>query len=197
MGQPGVGRDDVWLAALFVRHSAQIRTYALRRVTPDAVDDIVSEVFGAAWAHRHALPEQELPWLYRTALHYTMHECRARRRSASLTDRIRSLDPPDRHLADLADEAVERLDAVALVRHVLGMLGPRDAEILRLWAWEQFSSEEIAYVLGCSAVAARVRLHRAKRRAERLLVVQKRVPAPTAVMHTGISTRRTDDDRSV
>lgn len=169
MGQSRLGRDEAWLAALFRRHGAQIRAYARRRVEPDAVDDIVSEVFTAAWQHRQRVPEPELPWLYRTALHHTLHDRRGRRRATALTDRIISQDPPDRQPPDPIAGVAERLDAGAQVRHVMGLLAPRDAEVLRLWAWEQLAPAEIGDVLGCTAVAARVRLHRAKRRAERLL----------------------------
>ena len=39
-----------------------------------------------------------------------------------------------------------------------------DREVLRLFAWEQLTTAEIAVVLGVSANAAGVRLHRAKER---------------------------------
>ncbi len=42
-------------------------------------------------------------------------------------------------------------------------------ELLRLCAWEGLDGAELAAVLGCTPAAARVRLHRAKRRAAPLL----------------------------
>jgi RNA polymerase sigma-70 factor, ECF subfamily len=39
-----------------------------------------------------------------------------------------------------------------------------DAELRRLWAWEQLTPAEIATVLGISANAASIRLHRARER---------------------------------
>ena len=39
---------------------------------------------------------------------------------------------------------------------------PDDAELLRLWAWEQLTPAEIATVLDISANAASIRLHRAR-----------------------------------
>ena len=72
---------------------------------------------------------------------------------------------------DPTDEVVDRLDAVARVTRVLDALPPRDAEILRLSAWEQLDVASIAYVLSISPSAVRVRLHRARRRAEHLLAV--------------------------
>jgi predicted DNA-binding protein (UPF0251 family) len=41
-------------------------------------------------------------------------------------------------------------------------LSPDDAEVLRLWAWEQLGAGEIAAVLDVTANAASIRLHRAK-----------------------------------
>ena len=41
---------------------------------------------------------------------------------------------------------------------------PDDAELLRLWAWDGLESPQLATVLGISANAAAIRLHRAKKR---------------------------------
>ena len=46
----------------------------------------------------------------------------------------------------------------------LARLGPRDREALLLAAWEGLQGAELAAALGCSAAAAKVRLHRARRR---------------------------------
>ncbi len=46
----------------------------------------------------------------------------------------------------------------------LGELREEDREILRLGAWEGLTHREIGRILGCSANAAKIRLHRARRR---------------------------------
>jgi RNA polymerase sigma-70 factor (ECF subfamily) len=43
-------------------------------------------------------------------------------------------------------------------------LSAADAEVLRLWAWEELAPREIALVLGITPNAASIRLHRAKAR---------------------------------
>jgi RNA polymerase sigma-70 factor (ECF subfamily) len=48
-------------------------------------------------------------------------------------------------------------------------LSERDREVLRLIAWEGLSLAQAAVVLGCSALACRVRYHRAKTRLARRL----------------------------
>jgi RNA polymerase sigma-70 factor (ECF subfamily) len=50
------------------------------------------------------------------------------------------------------------------VSEALRSLAPRDRDVLALSAWEGLRAEEIAVVVGCSPAAARVRLHRARRR---------------------------------
>jgi RNA polymerase sigma-70 factor (ECF subfamily) len=63
----------------------------------------------------------------------------------------------------------DRGGADEAVRRALAQLRPEDAELLRLWAWEQLTPAEIATVLGISANAAHSRLHRARRKlADRL-----------------------------
>jgi RNA polymerase sigma-70 factor (ECF subfamily) len=50
------------------------------------------------------------------------------------------------------------------VAAALRSLGDTDREILTLAAWEDLDAGQIAVVLGCSRNAARIRLHRARRR---------------------------------
>ena len=54
-------------------------------------------------------------------------------------------------------------------------LRTEDAELLRLWAWEQLAPGEIATVLGITANAASIRLHRAR---EKLREQLRKVEAP-------------------
>ncbi|MGB0101650.1 MAG: sigma factor-like helix-turn-helix DNA-binding protein, partial [Nocardioides sp.] len=56
------------------------------------------------------------------------------------------------------------VDGDADLHEALAALRPEDAELLRLWAWEQLTPAEIAVVLDVSANAAGVRLHRARAR---------------------------------
>ena len=61
-------------------------------------------------------------------------------------------------------------------------LSERDREVLRLVAWEGLSLADTATVLGCSAVACRVRYHRAKSRlASKLAAAASFQPEPKGV----------------
>ncbi|MGP3918591.1 RNA polymerase sigma factor [Nonomuraea sp. 10N515B] len=55
------------------------------------------------------------------------------------------------------------------VREAFAQLSPDDREIPALVGWEGLGSDEIAAVLGCSRGAARLRLHRARKRLAREL----------------------------
>ncbi len=66
------------------------------------------------------------------------------------------------------DAVDARLDAEAnrgQLRSALTVLSERDRELLLLVAWEGLTPAEAAEVLGIGSVAARSRLHRARRRA--------------------------------
>ena len=68
-------RDSPARWALYERHLPAIRAYAVRRVEPDAVDDVVAETFAIAW---RKLPrvDDPLPWLYGTARNLVLAEAR-------------------------------------------------------------------------------------------------------------------------
>lgn len=162
---PPPPRDRAWLEALFAAHHAAVLAYAGRRVPAPDVDDVLAEVFAAAWQHRDRVPDPPLPWLYRTASHHVLHTWRRRARAERLAARLHAEPAPvaDDH-ADQVAAVLHQVTQTAQVEAALLTLTPRDAEVLRLAAWEQLSTEELAYVLGCSRAAAKVRLHRARRR---------------------------------
>ena len=129
-----------------------LRRYLARRTDGATADDVLSEVLLVCWRRLDAVPEQPLPWLYGVArLQLKNAQRSARRRDrlvARAAEELEQPGPPDG----------------APVRDALTALRPQDAELLRLWAWEGLGPAEVAAVLGISANAAAVRLHRAKRR---------------------------------
>ena len=143
--------------ALFARHYPAVFGYAARRVGRDEAGDATAEVFAVAWRRLGRVPAEPetLPWLYGVARKVLANQERAANRrsrlqAAATTAARTEADPPG--VAALDVEA-------ALLR-----LGGDDREVLRLAAWEELRPTEIAAVLGCSANAAAVRLHRARQR---------------------------------
>ena len=86
MRQLPLPQDLEWLESLFKLYSKRVRAFAIRRVGPDAADDVVSEVFGIAWKRRRNVPEPALPWLLRTAHHVVSHERRGLSRRLNLSE---------------------------------------------------------------------------------------------------------------
>lgn len=149
-----------------------VHGYVSRRLSRSDVDDVVAEVFTTAWRRFDDLPGVPLPWLYRVAANHLAHQYRTDGRRARLA--MVGVAAAD----DEFDAVCGRLDDGALVRTALGLLSEADVEVLRLWAWEQLEPAQIAVVLDCSAPAARVRLHRAKRRLRAALPDPGPEPAP-------------------
>lgn len=173
-------RDERWFEELFRRHHRAVHAYVLRRVPADG-EDLVAEVFTIAWRKRDHVPESALPWLYSVASREVLHAHRTTTRRESMVLRFAAAE--DVTAPDSSEETAARLSAAGPVTDALSRLPDADAEILRLWAWEQLEPTQIAAVLGISSVAARVRLHRARKRLEGVLT--RRAHGRTGLTHSG------------
>jgi RNA polymerase sigma-70 factor (ECF subfamily) len=143
-----------------------LQRYLLRRTDQATADDVLGDVLLVLWRRLDDVPaEAALPWTYAVA-----RRCLANaRRSADRQERLVARLSAERPASQRDDE---RLTAA------LAELPEDDRELLRLWAWEQLAPREIATVLGISANAASVRLHRAKRRLRNSLTGGKDPGAP-------------------
>jgi RNA polymerase sigma-70 factor, ECF subfamily len=163
---------------LFDTYGGEVRRYALRRVGPDAADDVVEETFLVAWRRRHEVPDEPLPWLYRTAGNVVANHRRGANRGVRLA--ARSAAQPSIAERDPAERIVERRQLAA----ALAGLSDADREALLLVGWEELDLVDAARVAGCSVVAFRARLHRARRRLRRHLQSGPSLPplrtAPTS-----------------
>jgi RNA polymerase sigma-70 factor, ECF subfamily len=150
--------DHDRLTALWDRHADQVYAYARRRVGADDAPDVVAEVFAVALAHPGKVPDDALPWLYRTAWNVIANMWRADRRRARPLPRA----------SDAADVGVDVVERAALF-DALATLSDADREALMLTAWEGLDGRRAAAAAGCSAATFAVRLHRARSRFERAL----------------------------
>ena len=156
-------------ASLYEDLYGAIHAYARRRAGAQAADEIAAETFLVAWRRFDALPSEPLPWLYGVARNVSSrHHAasgRQQRTMAALEFERSCLPSTDRGAGDPGLwEAWERLSVA-------------DREVLALVAWEELSVADAARALGCSAPVFSVRLHRARRRLERLLAVTAPVAA--------------------
>jgi RNA polymerase sigma factor (sigma-70 family) len=152
--------DSARFRELFEAAFGAVRRYVHHRgVTGGAADDVVAETFLVAWRRLDDVPQDDpLPWLLAVARNVWLNQRRADRRRQAFVRRLPppALVPPPAEPADPSDTTA--------VRAALAWLGEGDREILRLVAWDELTSAQVAEVLGCTAGAARVRLHRARQR---------------------------------
>jgi RNA polymerase sigma factor (sigma-70 family) len=147
--------------ALFASHSSDIVAYCGWRAGSESdAQDAAAEVFLTAWRRLDHLPEGDAArvWLYATARRVIANQRRSSRRRAALYQRL-ALDA-----AVVVQQPPSPDREEALVHEALARLAPRDREVLLLAEWEGLSPAQIAAVLGCLAITARGRLHRARRR---------------------------------
>jgi RNA polymerase sigma-70 factor (ECF subfamily) len=163
--------EDEWLTDLFGRHSRAVLAYARRRLdSAEDAEDVVVEVFATAWRRREAVPDEALPWLYATAGNVIAHVIRSDSRRTRLGTKLASVRLLHAADDDPAQRVADTTTAHDVVAAALDDLSESDAELLRLWAWEQLEPGEIAEVLGCSPGTARTRMHRARARLREALV---------------------------
>ena len=142
---------------LYEQFAGRVLAYARRHASRDDAEDVVAETFHVAWRRRDVVPEEPLPWLIGVAHNVLRSQWRAARRTT----------PADtlERLADVAGDSQEvgverRLELVQL----LAKLPDHEREALLLVAWDDLSADQAARVLGISAGAVRVRIHRARKR---------------------------------
>jgi DNA-directed RNA polymerase specialized sigma24 family protein len=113
----------------------------------------------ADWRRLDDIPAGEAArlWLYGVARRVLANQRRGEQRRTALGERLRS----ELAAAPRGHEPPPGLDGVAVAFRALG---DGDREILTLAGWEGLDAGQISVVLGCSRNAARIRLHRARRR---------------------------------
>ncbi|HEY6550030.1 MAG TPA: sigma-70 family RNA polymerase sigma factor [Solirubrobacterales bacterium] len=145
-------------ASLYRNHARGILGYALRRCPdPEDAADAVAETFLAAWRRLSEVPlgEEGRLWLYGTARLVVANQRRGERRRNRLTEHLR---------AELRRQLPAEAEDPTGILEALGALEEADRELLMLVGWEEFTPAQAAQVLGVTALAARSRLHRARRR---------------------------------
>lgn len=168
-----IARDPAAFEAFYRDHVTLITRFVARRVAdPHDVADLTADVFLAAIASVHAYrPSRGSPaaWLYGIARNIIAGE---RRRSAHETRAAGRMS--GRRLLDDDDIArlEERIDAESPGRaacRALARLPEDERAVLELVAIDGLPVHEAAAALGIRPGTARVRLHRARRAAQKAL----------------------------
>lgn len=132
-----------------------LRRFLVRRVDADTADDVLADTLLVVWRRLDDVPDHALPWVYGVARNCLANARRGDRRQERLAAKIAVVDPP---VAAVAGPG----EGDPLLAEALATLGETDAELLRLWAWEQLTPAEIATVLDVTPNAVSIRLHRAR-----------------------------------
>jgi RNA polymerase sigma-70 factor (ECF subfamily) len=161
---------QVRFSRLYRENARQVLAYALRR-TASAEDaaDVVAETFVVAWRRLAEVPigDGERLWLFAVARRVLANHHRAVERRTALGERL-----AETLRTELATSAPSGGGAPEVLR-AMSRLSADDRELLLLVSWDELSPREAAAVLGISSIAARSRLHRARRRLRDLLAADE------------------------
>jgi RNA polymerase sigma factor (sigma-70 family) len=168
-----IASDPDAFERFYREHVEAVQRFVARRVAdPYLAADLTADVFIAviesAGSYRRSRGEPAA-WLYGIARNVVADERRRNAREQRLAVRVRG-----RELVDEDDLAAmhNRIDREAGSRQLyeeLSRLSAGERAVLELVAVDGLSVGEAGHALGIGAVAARVRLHRARRRMRRRL----------------------------
>jgi RNA polymerase sigma-70 factor (ECF subfamily) len=154
------GRDAI-LNELLERNQRRIGAIARAYAPPSDAGDLIQEILLQVWRSLDHFRERSTidTWVYRIALNVALSWKRsARRRQRWLP---REAVDPDSLCLDHADESREE----RILREFLASLGEIDRAVLLLYL-DNLGHQQMSEILGMTANAVSVRLHRIRRRFE-------------------------------
>ena len=150
------------LEVLIDRVYEPTRRYALRRASPEEAEDAVSETMLLLWQQPERIPKgSEVGWSIGVCRKVLANMRRKRLRRESLLGRYVMQFLPVAPAPVISREPE--------ITAALSALPERDREALLLAVWDELPAREVGRVLGISANAAAIRIHRAKRRMREIL----------------------------
>jgi RNA polymerase sigma factor (sigma-70 family) len=163
--------DTSAFSVLYSRHVGAVRAEIYRTSGDNALVDLVQDAFARALEALPSLRDAALfrPWLLSIARRTAIDTRRVRWREQPLDD---SLAEGLTDRATRPDDVVELRELAGLVRGMVAGLSRRDAAAVRLVVDLGFAPEELGPALGVTSGAARVVLHRARRRLRDALVLE-------------------------
>ncbi|MFI5491258.1 RNA polymerase sigma factor [Actinoplanes sp. NPDC051859] len=151
-------------ALLFRRHAPELHRYIVRRLGPDAAEDVLSEVFLVAFRQRDrydvARPDAR-PWLYGITSNMVGRHRRDEVRALRAFQRT-GVDPVMQSFTERSDA---QEDAAAVSRDLAAALAGLRAvyrDALLLVAWGELTYEEAACALDVPVGTVRSRINRAR-----------------------------------
>jgi RNA polymerase sigma factor (sigma-70 family) len=156
---------------LFRRHAPHLQRYVVRRLGPDAADDIVAETFLLAFRQRERYDQTRpdaRPWLYGIATNLIGRHRRSEIRLYRALART-GADPVTEPFTDRVDDRVSAGNASRRLAAALARLSAELRDTLLLAAWSDLSYDEVAAALGVPVGTVRSRLSRARSKLRKTL----------------------------
>ncbi len=150
-------------ADVFDRHFAFVHRYVARRASRDRADDVASQTFTVAFAHRGRYRDDlgtARPWLLGIATNLMRAEYRGDARVASIVERLGSEAVVSSSRPALASASADRDDDNRL-SSALANLHPEQRDTLLLHALGELSYAEIAAAMEIPIGTVRSRISRA------------------------------------
>jgi RNA polymerase sigma-70 factor (ECF subfamily) len=164
---------------LFERVAADVyqplQRYLRRRARADDAADALADTLLVVWRRLDEVPDDPLPWCYGVARRCLANQRRSDTRRMRLVHRAAAQHNGDNGRVIDPQHAIESADPALAA--AIDLLTDAEAEIVRLWAWEQLEPREIALVLDMTSNAVSVALTRAKRKLAEHLTRQDRTDA--------------------
>ncbi len=169
--------DQVAYATLFERHAPAVRTAVRGHIgaDPDGIEDAVQEAFARALSSIDKLrePSRFRPWLMQIARNAATDV----RRHNTRVDREPIEESGGEGVVLTSDDAepddeAELRELAQLVRGCVAGLTPRDSTAISMVLWLGFGPQEVGAALGVTPNAAKVLLHRARRRLRDAVILE-------------------------
>jgi RNA polymerase sigma-70 factor (ECF subfamily) len=172
---------DERFRALYEKHVWGVCGYVRSRtgLSRAQAEDLVADVFTVVWRRLDDVPHppDDRVFIYRIAYRRVKNYRRSIWRALQLQRRLSSQPQSTGNVDEVgsaADSAGDR------VREAISSLPAAEREALTLVLWDGFSHEEAGQLLGCSANAIGLRLHKARERLRRELETES-LSEPRAV----------------
>lgn len=151
-------------ALLFRRHAPHLQRYITRRLGPQAAEDVLNEVFLAAFRQRRTYDLDRAdarPWLYGITSNLIGRHRRAEVKALKVLSAT-GVDPVTEGFADRSDARVAAGSAGRELAAALAALKAPFRDALLLVAWADLTYEETAAALGVPVGTVRSRVSRAR-----------------------------------
>lgn len=171
-GMPAT-HEAVDAGALFEQYHPRIYRYLLHMIKdPAEAEDLTQDTFLRAYDRRETLrdPDAVRGWLYRIATRLCLDRLRQRKPQLSIDgeEAPSGAEPMASRSASVV-EVTERKETSACVQRCLDYLPDSYRAVILLREAHSLTAVEIADVLGVTVMTVKIRLHRARRKLQKIM----------------------------